>query len=62
MLHQKYNYYVIMTYTIIYNIVSVDETIEETRLLINNITIINNKTAEPKKDAKNVLKNDFIVL
>ena len=41
---------------------SVEEAIDETILPTNNNTITNNNTAEPKKEAKNVLKNDFIVL
>ena len=40
--------------------VCVDEAIEDTRLEIRKITITNSNNAEPKKEAKNVLKNDFI--
>lgn len=35
---------------------------EATRLEINIITNNNNNTAEPRNDAKNVLKNDFMIL
>jgi hypothetical protein len=34
--------------------------IEAIKLPKINITTTNNKTAEPRNDAKNVLKNDFI--
>ena len=39
-----------------------DETNEDAKLDTNNTTIINKMSAEPKNEAKNVLKNDFIFL
>ncbi len=40
--------------------VSDDFANEETKLTINNITNTVNNAAEPRNEAKNVLKNDFI--
>ena len=40
--------------------VSVDETTDDSKLEIKKITIINSNNAEPKNEAKNVLKNDFM--
>lgn len=42
--------------------VSDDLATEETKLPISNITNTINSTAEPRNDAKNVLKNDFMIL
>lgn len=41
-------------------LVSLDIVIEDTKLAIIIIANTNNNTADPRKDAKNVLKNDFI--
>ncbi len=40
--------------------VSDDFATEAMRLEINIITTVTNNTAEPRNEAKNVLKNDFI--
>ena len=40
--------------------VSVEDVIDDMRLVISIINNITNNNAEPRNDANNVLKNDFI--
>ena len=40
--------------------VSVEDVIDDIRLVTSTINNITNNNADPKKDANNVLKNDFI--
>lgn len=45
-----------------FTVVSDEEAIEDTILIMNMINRIANNKADPRKDAKNVLKNDFITI
>ena len=44
-----------------FTVCSVEDAIDETMLTIKNTKIITNNNAEPRNEARNVLKNDFII-